>query len=430
LTRPISTHILRDDSEVFMYPSLRFRRSLVLLAAILSLLSHRAFAQDISPPIPQRFTLHSAVLNEDRTIWVRTPRGYQATGAYSVLYLMDGPAHINEIGSTIDFLVEHDRMPPLIVVGIANTDRTRDLTPSHSDQKNPDGTAALPTSGGGDRFLDFIQTEMIPEVQKRYRTSSCYRVFAGHSLGGLMAIHTLITRPDLFNAYIAVSPSLQWNDQKTLHQAQEFFAKRAQLGKTLFFSLGNEGNTENPMGQAFDHLRESLTAKAPKDFHWDSARYPDEDHGSTVLRAHYAGLRTVFAGWQVPAEPDNGLPGGGLVGVEKHYHDLSQQYGCPVAAPETLLNRLGYQLLQLKKTDEAIATFQRNVELYPGSANVYDSLGDGYEAAGKLDRAIQNVEKAVAVGTKIGDQNLDLYQAHLKRVVAAKAASDKAASPK
>jgi predicted alpha/beta superfamily hydrolase len=428
LTRLISTHILRDYSEVVMNLSFGFRRGLVLLAASLFLLS-LASAQDIAPPVPQRFTLHSAVLNEDRTIWVRTPRAYQATGAYSVLYLMDGPAHINEIGSTIDFLVEHDRMPPLIVVGIANTDRTRDLTPSHSDQKTPDGTLANPTSGGGDRFLDFIQTELIPEVQKRYRTS-CYRVFAGHSLGGLMAIHTLITRPDLFNAYIAVSPSLQWNDQKTLHQAQEFFAKRAQLGKTLFLSLADEGNTENPMGQAFDQLRQSLTAKAPKDFHWDSARYPDEDHGSTVLRAHYAGLRTVFAGWQVPADPDNGLPGGGLAGVEKHYHDLSQQYGCPVVVPENVLNRLGYQLMESKKVDEAIAAFQRNVELYPGSANVYDSLGDGYEAAGKLDRATQNVQKAVAVGTKTGDQNLGQYQAHLKRVVASKAAADKAAAAK
>jgi len=407
-----------------------FWRKLVLLAAGLLLLSLAADAQDISPPAPQRLTLHSAVLNEDRTIWVRTPRGYdQGTSANSVLYLMDGPGHINEIGSTIDFLVEHDRMPPLIVVGIANTDRTRDLTPSHSDEKKPDGTEASPTSGGGDRFLDFIQAELIPEVEKRYRTS-CYRVFAGHSLGGLMAIHALITRPDLFNAYIAVSPSLQWNDKKTLHQAQEFFATRAQLGKTLFFSLGNEGSTDNPMGQAFDQLRQTLAGKAPKGFHWDSARYPDEDHGSTVLRAHYAGLRTVFAGWQMPREPDNGLPGGGLAGVEKHYHDLSQQYGCAVPMPENVLNSLGYQLLVSKKLDEAIRVFQRNVELYPGSANVYDSLGDGYEAAGKLDRAMQNVEKAVAVGSKTGDKDLDQYQAHLKRVVAAKAAADKAAGPK
>jgi predicted alpha/beta superfamily hydrolase len=413
-----------------MDPRFGFWRKLVLLAAGVPLLSLAADAQDISPPAPQRLTLHSAVLNEDRTIWVRTPRGYdQGTSGYSVLYLMDGPGHINEIGSTIDFLVDHDRMPPLIVVGIANTDRTRDLTPSHSDEKKPDGTEANPTSGGGDRFLDFIQKELMPEIEKRYR-ASCYRLFAGHSLGGLMAIHALITRPDLFNAYIAVSPSLWWNDKRTLRQAQEFFAKREQLQKTLFFSLGDEGNKDTPMGQGFDQFRQTLTTKAPKDFHWDSARYPDEDHGSTVLRAHYAALRMVFADWQVPRDPDNGFPVGGLSGVEKHYQDLSKHYGCAVQVPESVLNGLGYRLIELKKFDEAIAVLQRNVELYPGSANVYDSLGEGYENAGKLDSAMQNVEKAVTVGTKTGDKDLDQYQAHLKRVVAAKAAADKPASPK
>jgi predicted alpha/beta superfamily hydrolase len=90
-----------------------------------------ASAQDIAPPVPQKRTLHSSVLNEDRVIWVRTPHGYdQGTDRFPVLYLTDGPGHINEIGSTIDFLVDSGLMPPLIVVGIANTARTRDLTPS------------------------------------------------------------------------------------------------------------------------------------------------------------------------------------------------------------------------------------------------------------------------------------------------------------
>jgi tetratricopeptide (TPR) repeat protein len=144
-----------------------------------------------------------------------------------------------------------------------------------------------------------------------------------------------------------------------------------------------------------------------------------------VLLAHYAGLRTVFADWQMPVNAESGDPEGGLAGVEKHYHDLSEHYGCAVRPPESLVNQLGYQLMGQKKLEEAIRAFQRNVELYPYSANVYDSLGDGYENAGKLDLAIQNVEKAVAQGVLIGDPNLDLYKEHLKRLQAVKAGANK-----
>jgi predicted alpha/beta superfamily hydrolase len=332
----------------------RVVRRLLLAGFSFSILTIAALGQDIAPPIPQKLTVHSNVLNEDRVIWVRTPHGYDlGKDQLPVLYLTDGPGHINEIGSTIDFLVDNGRMPPLIVVGIANTDRTRDLTPTHADMKNADGTIeALPTSGGGDRFFDFIQNELMPEIDRRYRTAP-YRIFAGHSLGGLMAIHILTSRPDMFQACIAVSPSLWWDDQHTLHQAQQFFAAHADLNKTLFFSLGGE---DRDMQDGFEQLQKTLSARAPKDFRWDSARYPDETHGSTVLRAHYAGLRMVFADWPMPRD-STGMPQGGMAGLEKHYRELSQRYGYHIELPENAVNGLGYQLMGAKKFDEAIAVF-------------------------------------------------------------------------
>jgi len=377
----------------------------------------QAFAQNTAPPIPQRLTIHSKVLNEDREIWIRMPSGYQASkDIYPVLYQTDAPDHINEIGSTIDFLVTNNRMPEVIVVGIANTDRNRDLTPEHADVKNGDGSvAAFPTSGGADKFLDFIQTELMPEIEKRYRTAH-YRIFAGHSFGGLFAIHALVTRPDLFDAYIAVSPSLQWADGHTLHDAQQFFASHTELKKVLFFSLGNEGANGGPMGDNFNALQKTLTAGAPKGFVWKSETYPDEDHGSTVLRAHYAGLRTVFSDWQVPRDQKTGLLGSGLAGLEQHYKKLSERYGYNIPVPEAAMNQLGYQLMGWKKMDEAIAVFQRNTELYPESANTYDSLGEGLEADGKFDLAQQNFQKAVSIGTKNNDPALAQFKQHLERV--------------
>src|SRR5437660_11558270 len=169
----------------------------VLILLIVSFVSLTAASQNLAPPAPERFTLHSKVLNEDREILVRMPAAAQTKkDRYPVLYLADGDGHINEVGAIIDFLVAQGRCAPLMIVGIPNTDRTRDLTPTHGTFKNPDGTIQdFPTSGGGDKFLEFIQTELFPEIEKRYAVYS-YRIFAGHSLGGLLAVHALIAHPD------------------------------------------------------------------------------------------------------------------------------------------------------------------------------------------------------------------------------------------
>lgn len=398
---------------------------IVCLASVISI------AQNLTPPAPERITIHSNVLNEDRTILVRMPAGPQETNArFPVLYMTDGDGHMEEVGGIVDFLVGHNRMSPVIIVGIINTDRTRDLTPTRADAKGVDGSIAqsFPTSGGADRFLQFIQTELFPEIEKRYPTAS-YRIFAGHSFGGLLAIHTLVNHTDMFNAYIAVSPSLQWDDQHTLHQAQQFFAKQKELKKTLFFSLGNEGATPNPMGDGFNQLQKLFTTTTPKGFIVRSARYPDEDHGSTTFLAHYAGLKTVFDGWVMPRDLKNNLPVGGLKGVEDHYRELSERFGFPVSAEQTI-NQMGYVLLGDKKIEESVATFKRNVELYPGSANVYDSLADALEAAGKPDLARQNSQKAVSVATETADPRLPQFKQHLDRLAAAAATAEHAGQGK
>jgi uncharacterized protein len=373
-------------------------------------------AQVVAPPAPQRLVVHSNVLNEDRVIWVRMPAAAQGKKeSYPVLYMTDAGTNINEIGGTIDFLADNNFMPPLIVVGIANTDRVRDLTPRHAGNPRADGTVEpLPTSGGADKFLDFIQTELVPEIEKRYATEP-YRIFAGHSLGGLLAIHALINRPELFNACIAASPSLWWDDFRTLHQAQEFFAKQKEFKKTLFFALGNEPGR---MTEGFEELQKTFSTNRPADFLVKSAHYGEENHGSTELLSHYDGLRAIFADWRMPLDAKTSLPIGGLEGVEQHYRALSDRFGFRASA-EQGINSLGYGLLGAKKIDEALAAFRRNVELYPQSANVYDSLADGFEAAGQPDLAGQNVEKAVEVAAHTGDPLLQDFRKHLERLVAA-----------
>lgn len=396
--------------------------SLLGTLVVLVLVSSSAFAQYGGPA---KLTIKSSVLGEERTILVRTPAGYETNSLkYPVFYMTDGDAHIGHTGSTVEFLARNGRMSEMIVVGITNTDRTRDLTPTKAVGPNADQS---PTAGGADNFLKFIATELIPEIEKRYRVQP-YRVLAGHSLGGLFVVHTLITRPELFNSYVAVSPSLQWSDDATLKRAQEFFKTRQELRATLFATLGNE---PGDIGKAFVEFKQLLTTTKIKGFEWSAEQMTDEDHGSVVLRSHYGGLRKTFDGWQMPRDPETGAVAGGLKGADAHYKWLSEKFGYAVPTPEALINQLGYQYLlaDTPNPEEAIATFKANVERYPNSANVYDSLAEAYEKTGHLDWAAPLYEKAQVLGKQNNDPNAAIYATNftrasdkLKQAAAAKSA--------
>lgn len=376
----------------------------------------RAHAQ--APPpyeLPERVVIKSQVLGEERTLLVRTPAAY-ARGAerFPVLYMTDGDAHIQHTSGTVSFLARNARMPEMIVVGVTNTDRTRDLTPTHVEKLPGQPNVQFPTSGGSDKFLKFIETEVIPLIESKYRTQP-YRALAGHSLGGLFAVHAMLTRPELFNAYIAVSPSLQWDNFVMIDRVKEFFKNRKEFDRTLFTSLGNE---PGDIGDAFGMFRDELQRQQVKGFVWEAVRYDDEDHGSVVLRSHYAGLRKIYDGWQFPRDPNTGAIAGGLKGVEEHYRKLSERLKYTLLPPEALMNQVGYQLIGQGNMEEAVAAFKLNVERYPGSPNVYDSLAEAYERGGKLDLALPNYEKAHALGVQTNDPNVNIYKTNRDRVAA------------
>lgn len=384
---------------------------LLSLSAFLLLICSAAFAQPGVGTV-KRFSLKSDVLGEERVILVRTPVGYETNNVkYPVLYMTDGDVHMGHTASTIEFLTGNGRISDLIVVGVTNTDRTRDLTPVKSTAKNAAGELQSPTSGGADNFLKFFETELIPEIEKQYRVQP-YRIFAGHSLGGLFAIHSMITKPGLFNSYVAVSPSLQWENAETLKRAEDFLKNQKELKVTLFVSLGNEPGA---IGDSYEKFREALSKTHIKGFEWQAERMNDEDHGSVVLRSHYFGLRKVFEGWQVPRDPLSGTVTGGLKAVDAHYQKLSEKFGYSIATPEGFINQLGYQLLFEQKPEEAISVFKTNVERYPASANVYDSLAEAYERGGRIDLAEPLYDKARMLGQQNNDPNAAIFKANYER---------------
>jgi predicted alpha/beta superfamily hydrolase len=388
-----------------------YRRVATGLLALAVICCPTARAAD--KPDDNRIVIDSKVLGEQRVALVRTPAGYDhGDQRYPVLYMTDGAAHVNHTASTIEFLARNGRMPEMIVVAINNTDRTRDLTPTTPKPADKSDFPAPPgKTGGADKFLTFIESELIPQVEKTYRTQP-YRIFAGHSLGGLLAIHAFAKKNDLFNAYIAVSPSLWWDNQVANQELADFLKDRKELDRKLFVTLGDE---KGGMITGFKKAKELLGQQQPKDFVWDSMLMEDEDHGTVVLRSHYFGLKKIFDGWR----PDPKVLAAGLPAVEKFYADLSAKYKYTIVPAENLMNQLGYQLFGSGKKEEAVAVLKSNVARYPNSANVYDSLAEIYEKSGSLELAAPNYERAVQLGTKNSDPNLSTYKTNFERVTKA-----------
>ena len=300
----------------------------------------------------EAFELDSKVMAEPRRVVVWTPPGYDAGRMRApVLYVTDAQAQFAHTVTTVEFLSRNGRIPPLLVVGLFNTDRTRDLTPYKDG--TPDTDTRLPTAGGADRFLQFFETELIPWVEGRYRTEP-YRVFAGHSFGGLFGVHALATRPGLFNATISVSPTLAWRQGEPSKRMEQMLRRNRELKAALYLTLGDEGDA---MQSGFDRMKAVLDQHAGKRLRWNMVSMRDEDHGSIVLRSHYDGLEKIFEGWRLPLGGQNAFTGG-LPEVEAHYRALSDRLGWTIAPPEVTVNLLGYAAMGRGQVDDALKLFR------------------------------------------------------------------------
>ena len=176
----------------------------------------------------------------------------------------------------------------MIVIGVPNTDRSRDLTPLTTDPKEAE---RVPEAGGADAFLEFLTGELLPWVEARYRTEP-FRILVGHSFGGLFNMHALLRAPDGFQAHIAVSPSLWWSGSALLARA------RAEIGRiepsAPHFLYLSWGDNESIIREPTEELVRWLSQNPPPGITWSHRYYAGDDHGSPPHRSLYDGLERLF----------------------------------------------------------------------------------------------------------------------------------------
>jgi predicted alpha/beta superfamily hydrolase len=368
--------------------------------------------------IGQIDSIRSAVLDETRTIWVHVPgdpdNPTYSQVQYPVIYLLDGPGHFYPVTGMIRQMSDNTICPKMIVVGISNTDRTRDMTPTHAETAFGDSALAA-NSGGGDKFLDFMEKELVPYIEKKYPATG-YKTYVGHSYGGIAVLNALFTRPGLFNNYIAIDPSLWWDDQVLLPIADSVLGQNNYEGKSLYIAVANtveEGsdlnNIENDTSEYSVHIRSilqfirSTEKKTDNGLQFNWKYYAEDDHGSVPLIAEYDALRFLFSWYRLKGLekfywPDSKETSEELIRIiTSHYKHVSSHFGYQALPPEDMINSMGYNFLT-RKPEYSCALFKLNIDNYPDSPNVYDSMGDYYLSQTDTANAIKYFSKAVESG--------------------------------
>ncbi|MFC1492722.1 alpha/beta hydrolase-fold protein [candidate division KSB1 bacterium] len=241
--------------------------------------------------IGEAVTIRSIILDEDRRIFISLPIGYSGSNReYPVFYLTDGHEYnfVNTAGMIRYF--SNTYFPPMIVVGIPNTDRGRDLSVVVQEQ--------LPGSGGAGKYIDFITDELIPYIDEKYRATD-HRILAGFSAGGQVVVYALLKASAHFDSFIAGSPAIGFGGDYLLDLAEEFFKNRKTLRKSLFIPYFEEDFTVTP--SYVQRLIDIIIENRPEGFNWNTKIYKGRGH--VPANSSFEGLREVFKEWEPVTRP-------------------------------------------------------------------------------------------------------------------------------
>ena len=235
--------------------------------------------------------IDSKVLAEKRILNIYVPQGYKKNDTITlpVIYVLDGSANEDfiHIVGLVQFFNMAFNMPPTIVVGIANVDRKRDFTfPTQLKDLKKD----YPTTGGSQKFIEFIETELQPFINKTYKTNT-QKTIIGQSLGGLLSVEVLLKKPGLFTNYIIVSPSLWWDDESLLKNAASLFARHKDLKLQVFITAGSE---EKIMEDDAKGIADVLQKSNKKNLKVDFVPLPKENHATILHQAVYEAFKILY----------------------------------------------------------------------------------------------------------------------------------------
>jgi len=243
--------------------------------------------------VGSKFVIKSNILDEERTCLISFPDSYNNSSEvdkkYPVIILLDGYTHFKTASGIVHFMSSNrnrnNLMPESIIIAIENVDRERDFTVTKIKTKRPNNM------GGGRIFLNFIKKELVPYIDKKYKTEP-FRTLVGHSLGGLLTLNSYMDENSVFNAYISIDPSIWWNEEMMKNKVDSISS--ISLNKKLYIATANQGEANYERNkQRHDSLYTLITKKSDKPLNIEIEYFEKENHRSVPLVALYEGLKYI-----------------------------------------------------------------------------------------------------------------------------------------
>lgn len=367
-------------------------------------------------------SIHSRILNEDRMLDIHLPKDYgKSQKTYPVLFLLDSYYNFEHAVGTVNYLILNELIPEMIIVGVRNTRRNRDFTPQSNNLKTSD-VHRLPNRGGANQFIGFLSKELIPFVDKTYRAAP-YRILVGHSLGGLFNTYSFFKEPELFNAYLTISPSLWYLNDLLKKDLDQILKDQKDFRSKFYLTIANEGgvmlgNTYKLVGKFKSYIAEHEEV----DLKFEFDPMFEQTHGSIGLPAIFNGLKFIFNDlqYEVPSNKENIMAQGGpflvIKKIQDYYIELSKLYGFKIS-DERAMSQIGFTFLKVDDFQEAaLQVFKTNTLNYPESFNAYRNLGQAYEETGNIEMARINYTKALKLIKLTGDPEWEFFQNDLENL--------------
>ncbi|MDR0229174.1 MAG: alpha/beta hydrolase [Flavobacteriaceae bacterium] len=345
------------------------KKTFYLIIVILSLVGFTNTHAQEPINIGTTFKIHATKLKEDRTIQVYLPTSYLDTSiskqSYPVIYLLDGESNFNYLSAYVEKLSKgpYPSIPEAIIIGIPNTNRTRDLTPTKPIQMTTEQSQKIKGEMGGNiNFFSFIEDDLLPYITTTYRTNG-YNILIGHSFGGITALNYMLKDNNHFKSFIVHDPSIWWDDQYILREYQATLQKDFKNKKLFLTQVGESENKDHLSAhysgiQSFNSLLQNNNYKG---LTYKYQQYEGEDHGSIPLKGNLDGLRYIFDDFKINFKDIVKQP----TLIQDTYQKLSKELGHPFTPNEAYLKTIINYFIKNKETEQIAPLIEYTKSIYP-----------------------------------------------------------------